>query len=341
MSLRILICGRALLAATLAVCWSLAHAHDIEHDQHVVATAAPAHDAATSSRASVRQSIRRFRQTGDDRHLDAATRLLAPLLASDPDAETLVDAAFVAQALHDFERADRQLDAALQAAPGDRQALLLRAAIALVRGDTVGAADACRALRGVAAVISVTCFARVAIASGNDEAALRRLSAMLKIIDPTRLDTGVLAWVHGVTGDAAARSQPALAATHYARALELEDSTQVRAALIDVLLAVDDVAAAAAQLQGRFDAPALGVRQLIVAVRSGATAAAAARIRTTDHRFRHWIADEDWAHAREMARFYLDVLPQPELAYRLARINAALQREREDLLLLERATAGR
>ena len=46
--------------------------------------------------------------------------------------------------------------------------------------------------------------------------------------------------------------------------------------------------------------------------------------------FTEWIADEDWLHAREMARFYIDVDDRPDLARRLALINLDLQREPED-----------
>jgi hypothetical protein len=49
-----------------------------------------------------------------------------------------------------------------------------------------------------------------------------------------------------------------------------------------------------------------------------------------------WIARDDWLHAREMARFYFDVVDRPELARHLASINVSLQREPEDLRLEER-----
>ena len=46
-----------------------------------------------------------------------------------------------------------------------------------------------------------------------------------------------------------------------------------------------------------------------------------------------WIANEDWLHAREMTRFFIDVVDRPTLARRLALINISLQQEPEDLLL--------
>ena len=54
-----------------------------------------------------------------------------------------------------------------------------------------------------------------------------------------------------------------------------------------------------------------------------------------------WIAAEDWLHAREMARFYLDVVERPALARQLAEVNIKLQREPEDIRLFERTRATR
>jgi len=52
--------------------------------------------------------------------------------------------------------------------------------------------------------------------------------------------------------------------------------------------------------------------------------------------FAAWIAAEDWLHAREMTRFFLDVEQRPALARRLAVQNLSVQREPEDLRLEER-----
>ena len=59
-------------------------------------------------------------------------------------------------------------------------------------------------------------------------------------------------------------------------------------------------------------------------------------IAKTEQEFERWMAAEDWLHAREMTRFYLDVVSRPDVARRLALVNITLQREPEDLRLLER-----
>ena len=58
-----------------------------------------------------------------------------------------------------------------------------------------------------------------------------------------------------------------------------------------------------------------------------------ATIRKLTHRFEHWISHEDWTHAREKTRFYLDVVERPALARRLAEINLTIQQEPEDRML--------
>lgn len=244
----------------------------------------------------------------------------------------------LAQSRHDFVLALDLLDRALEQRPHLLQAWLLRAAIELVRGNTDEALNACRQLRGSTALVSVTCHARVAIARGDNERALRQLTAVLPRIEENTADAGRLAWSYSVAGDAAADLDPALAVSLYRKSLELAESAQVRSALTDVLLRLDRLDAAKAVLDAGSAALPLVVRQLIVAKRSGRETEFAVAIADADRRFRHWIAHEDWLHAREMARFYLDVLPRPALARRLAEKNLEQQREPEDRRLIRRSS---
>ncbi len=314
------------LAASLAC--STTRAHDVHDEEH--------HGVATTD--EVRSLIRAFRETGDDRHLDAAWHQVQPLIQDGTaDASTLVDAATIAQARHDFDSALAMIDRALVVQPGFDQAWLLRASVQLVRGKPDEAAAACAQLRNTSLLIAATCRARVAIGRGEPAQARQTLSAMLAVIDTQSLAPETLAWTLSVAGDAAADPEEAI--DLYQRSLDLVESTQVRAALVDVLLATDQTDDARFVLNQGHDALPLAVRRLIVAVRSGERDHVATEIARMDHRFRHWIQDEDWAHAREMARFYIDVIGDRTLARRLARINLDLQREPEDLLLAHRTGA--
>ena len=314
-----------MLCASLA--WSSTFAHEVGH-------AAPA--APLQQDREVRALITAFRETGDDQHLDAAWNRLQPLLAAEPDASTLVDAATVAQARHDFHLALELIDRALLIQPGYDQAWLLRASIQLVRGDVGKAEDACRRLRSVPLLVAMTCNARVAIVREQHAQALQKLTAVIDNIDTQAAEPRLLAWAFSTAGDAAAPHEAEQAAWFYQQSLELAENVQVRAALADVLLRAERFDKAGAVLSAGHGALPLHVRRLIVAVRTGQSDALADEIARTDHEFQHWIMREDWAHAREMTRFYIDVVDRPGLARRLALINLDLQKEPEDLLLAAR-----
>ncbi|MEO1246403.1 MAG: hypothetical protein AAFX56_12045 [Pseudomonadota bacterium] len=331
------------IAGLLAILFvPVAAAHDIRETQ-VEAHAAKTQDAHEhhgspgKTHDAVRPLIRAFRESGDDAHLDAAWALIEPgLEARDIDAATLVNAATVAQSRHDFVLALELIDRALAKSPHLDPAWLLRASIELVRGNTDSALDACRRLRRVATLTAISCRSRVAVAQGQHERALKQMTAVLTHVRRDDADADELAWSFSVAGDAAATLDTKLAASLYGNSLDLAESTQVRSALVDVLLRADRLDDAKAALASGSAALPLTVRRMIVAKRQNRDAEIAHEITRADRRFRHWIAHEDWLHAREMARFYLDVLPRPALAQQLARVNLAQQREAEDLLLAAR-----
>ena len=283
----------------------------------------------------VRALVVSFRETGDDRHLDEAWSLLEPALESaSTDPETLVTASFVAQSRHEFDYAVILLKEALAINSHNDEGWLLLASIKLVLGDLESAAMACRQLRNVPPLVLLTCKARVALATGDQQIALARLGSILDAGDAQRLPPDLLAWSFGVAGDlAVASAAPADAIRLYGQSLDLAERTQVRAALVDVLLSQDDDESAWQSLDEGSMALPLLVRRLIVAKRLGRLHELQSVMSKVRQEFAVWIANEDWLHAREMARFFIDVVDQPEIARRLALINIGLQREPEDLRL--------
>lgn len=279
-----------------------------------------------------------FRETGDDRYLDQAWALLEPELRSaavEPD--TLLTASFVAQSRHDFSDALQLINRSLAINESNDEAWLLSASIYLVLGDAQSAARACRRLRDVPPIVLLTCNARVALATDQHEDAFVRLTGVLKIADAQRLPPDVMAWSYGVAGDLAVAAGESEQAVHlYHRSLGLAERTQVRAALVDVLLGktrYDD-----AWLALNTGAPALPllIRRLIAAKRLGRMDELESVLANVHIEFDDWIANEDWLHAREMTRFFVDVVDRPVLARRLALINVGLQKEPEDLRLERR-----
>lgn len=290
--------------------------------------------------ASVRSLVVSFRETGDDRYLDEAWLLLEPALgAPTTDSETLVAAAFVAQSRHRFDLALALIDKALSQNSNNDEAWLLRASIQMVRGETEAAAAACGRLRTAPPLILLTCKARVALLGAEQGTVQKRLAMILETDESRHLPPDMLAWSHSVAGDlAVAAGQEAEAINHYQRSLDFAERTQVRAAMVDVFLNSTDynVEDALRALDAGSDALPLLIRRLIAAKRLHRLHDWQPTLAKVQTEFDRWIENEDWLHAREMARFYLDVVEKPDLARQLALINIDLQREPEDIRLEQR-----
>ena len=275
---------------------------------------------------SVEAEIRHFRRSGDDHHLEAAWRRLTPALSGDEaDAETLVLAATIAQSLHDFPQSLALLDRALEQSPGDNAAWLLKASIHLVRGEAAQARQACRRLDRSSGLVVLACGARVALVEGEIEGHRLALDRALRQLQTPVANADEAAWALAVAADLAVHAGDwSMAARHFERSLELQESAQVRAALADVYLSSGDACGALALTQVKDTALPILVRRLIAQRRCAAAVVSRAEVARVDQTFRRWIENRDWLHAREMARFYLDVLNEPALAHRLAVINLAL-----------------
>ncbi|MGB5258379.1 MAG: hypothetical protein WBN44_14085 [Woeseiaceae bacterium] len=278
----------------------------------------------------VRDLLRRFRATGDDAWLERAWTSVDPELAGG-NADVLVDAAFVAQARHDFDRALDLTRRALSMKRNFDQAWLLAASVHLVRGETAAAKEACRELQRVHWLAIVGCHARVSHARGNADEVRGQLGQLIAATPESGGNSELLAWAHGIAGDlAVAGNDVGQAIHHFRRSLDLAESSQVRAALVDVLIDERRLTEAQHVLDGGAGALPLDVRRMIVAKQSGRESKCAAAVAAANKEFQSWIAAEDWLHAREMSRFYLDVMERPELARYLAEINLSIQKEPED-----------
>lgn len=321
-----------------------AHAHQPLADGSHASTHAPLpHGDHENVNDRVQQLVQRFRVSGDDRFLDHAWDLLHERIASpNVDQRTLVSAAFVAQSRHRFDRALELVSRALEAGGDGDEARLLLASVHRVRGEYEQAVLACRGLSKASPLVILTCKAAATPAGAAELAdTYNRLLGVLQLEAARTPPDEVLAWSYSVAGDlAVANGDGPGAIALYGRSLKLAESSQVRSALVDVHLALGETAAAKAQLAVESQALPLLVRRLIVAKRQGELGDHADRQHQLDHEFRHWIEQGDWLHAREMARYYLDVADQPALARRLALINVELQKEPEDLRLVARSSAA-
>ena len=247
----------------------------------------------------------------------------------------MIELARYAQSEHRFDEALALLDDALTLAPREDEAWLMAASIHLLRGAVDSASAACRKLTNLPSLAIMTCHARVHTARGNPDAALRLVSAALQ--GSTRADSEWLAWANSAAGDAARPANNALAIDYYRRSLSQANNEQVRAALVDVLLQEGRLSEADEALEQEFSSLALQVRRLIVDRRLDRLKQES--VAELDRTFKRYAAADDFTHAREMARFYLDVLPDLHLAREFAERNIAMQREPEDSLLMTRTAA--
>jgi hypothetical protein len=291
--------------------------------------------------AAARTALDRARVLGDPRELGAAQAALAPWWArADAPPEAVLLRARVLQARHEFDTALAQLRGLLarqDLAPALRaQALLDSAALHQLRAELPQARALCEQLQPLAPLPGTACLAELDSLSGKAPAAAQVLARL----SPGR---SVPPWLALMRAELAERMGDAAAFGLYRQALAGADEVYTRAALADWLLAQGRHAEALALTQGS-DADALLLRHVIALHRLGRPdrdlAAPTARLRDSlaaaDRR-------EPGKHAREQARFALDVARQPREALRLAQANWALQREPADAVLLLRAAqaAGR
>ncbi|WP_457443022.1 hypothetical protein [Roseateles sp. P5_E4] len=292
--------------------------------------------------ATARAALQRARVHGDPRELGAAQAALAPWWCqADAPADAVLLRARVLQARHEFEPALAELHRLLareDLAPEHRaQALLDAAALHQLRAELTEARALCEQLQPLAALPATACLAELASLSGQGQAAAQTLAQL----SPGR---SIAPWLALMRAELAERlGNEATAPALYRAALAGEDEVYTRAALADWLLARQRAAEALVLVERSPDAEAdaLLLRQVIALRQLGRDASAPTalmreRLAAADRR-------ESGKHAREQARFALDVEQQPREALRLAQLNWAMQREPVDAVLLLRAAlaAGR
>ncbi len=303
-----------------------------EADAHSVHRHTGAEADSTTGAATPRDLLQRYSVSGDDHLLAVARQALADSTGASA-AEKLLYLAWLAQAEHDFKQASVLLGRLLAEQPGNGQAWLLEAAVAQVVGDIDRYRRACsRVALSISPMASVTCFARQAVSLEERRRAYERLQDLTANTD----DVNLMAWHFSVRAELAwSLGEMAAAERDLRYAIAAVPSVQRRAALMDLLLQQQRYTDALAVDPAAHAVPAIAVRQVLA--KRGLGFPVDLTVRTMDLRFKEWLDAGDYRHAREIAMFYLDVLPDPELAYDVARRNARLQREAEDMALLARA----
>lgn len=294
-----------------------------------------------------RESIERARQLGDPRELGQAEATLAPWWQLDqpPPAVRLLRAT-VRQSQHEFEAALSDLDALLRRdstapLPVQAQAELTRASVLQVQGRWSEAAAGCRRLAGeryaaLGASVrlpALACQAELLSLQGQAGPAQAALDQLAREAPDER----TAGWLSLVRAELAERRGDAAAGPLFQQALQAAGGdVYTLAAYADWLLSQRREREVVALLSARQEADALLLRLAIALKRSDDPRAGQA-ITTLAERFSAAALRGDRSHAREQARFSLDLQGNAAAALRHAQVNWAHQKEPADALILLRA----
>lgn len=285
--------------------------------------------------------IREGRARGDSNLVEAAKILLHPHLEKDNLPEALTQAAIAQQYLHEFTAALHLLDRSLAVDPHDVEALFTRANIHLVRGELDQARADCRRLEGQSRFdLAILCDTTANALGSQAPAAYTRLASVL---ESGRMDPNLRGYAFSVLGEIAIfQNWPDRAAANFLRARQLDpDSLRSRMLEADVLLKTGAFDAALAALEGAPASDAILLRRAIAYKNLRQKKALVAASSELDRRFARNIRMNSGTHAREEARYFLEVAERPARALARAEENWKRQREFEDAwLLIEAANAA-
>lgn len=295
------------------------------------------------------QAITRARQQGDPRELGQAQAVLAPWWKlPDPPAPVRLMRAIVRQSQHHFDEALQDLDQLVTAPAGrasqvplavQAQAELTRASVLQVQGRWRDAQAGCERLASerFAALGDGThraaqvCLAELQSLQGQLEAGAGQLKALVQ-----KAPASERTWLALVQAELAERQGSPQAEALYQQATRQAPEVYALAAYADWLLGQRRPAEVVQLLQGREQADALLLRWAI-ALQQAQDPRASEAIHTLRTRFAETAQRGDTTHARERARFALDLQADPATALREAQTNWATQKEPADAVLLVRA----
>ena len=265
--------------------------------------------------------------------------------AAQAPTEVLVMRATVAQYLHDFSGAEAMLKRAVQQQPSHPQAWLTLATVQRVRGDYAASDASCEGvLRSGQRLHGLACLAENQSLRGEQDAARAQFQQLLQTL---RLPAGTQQWLLTSVAEMEARAgRPDAARAAWLQATALGPSGYTLDAYVDFLLDQGEPKTVIALLKSKAESPSDGaLLRLAIAGKQTADPRAAAwrnemAARIKASRARPGEKGAGATHAREQARFALDVLNHPADALALARENLKLQREPVDVGLLARTAAA-
>lgn len=283
----------------------------------------------------IRSLLEAASMTGDTRLAARADALLSRQPTADGNPDLLRLRAYSAQHRHDFAGALRQLDQLLVLEPRNASARLSRAEIQLVQGRIDRARNDCRALAlGIDTDTGLLCTASLALRTGDYASArmlLDRLLAEFTQADPRR-GFALLA-----RAEIAGRSGHVDADVHYRQAMAASaGDIRTRVSYARYLRRVGRDGDVEQVLAGSEQSDTAQLQRTLAAVaakRPNAAVLVAAQAR------RYALAHElgSQPEMRDEAEFLLVLREKPREALALALRNFELQRDHEDVDILQRA----
>ena len=294
-----------------------------------------------AAKGAARALIAQGRNAGDSRLVGAATGVLQPFMAT-PDAETLYLVATARQYQHDFTGALSLLDQAIKLQPADASALLTRATINIVLGKFDLASTDCKRIASLPRPeLGFLCQSTALLLTKQAPAVYDRLKSIVARTD--LLDPALRGWAIGLMGEIAKLQGDAVAAkTHFAEVIA-DDPLALRERLLLVDLLLDEKAATEALtlLAPAPEVDGVLIRRVLAAQILDDQSMADQAKAELDRRFRMNLDLGLTAHAREEARYYLQIAGDAALALKRAIVNWKLQHEFEDAqLLIDAAVAA-
>jgi tetratricopeptide (TPR) repeat protein len=272
------------------------------------------------------------RTTADPRFVSYAQAVLSPWLSRpQPDPAVLTWTATSLQYLHRFDEALGLLDRAIGAQPQNGQAWLTKATILQVLGNFQAARRACQALTLASGqLVALGCLTSINSLTGHLRESYSALRSVY--VDDPRLPVNIRVWILDELADMALRAgDPRAAEKYWLAALRASPrDAYSMSAYADLLLQQHRETEVVRLLRADEQQDNLLLRLAIAGM----------RLHTADGR--RWSAlfraryeaalrAEDFTHAREQARFLLDVQGDSAGALRLAARNWQTQREPADV----------
>lgn len=299
-------------------------------------------DDLVAAKAAATALIAEGRAAGDSRLVGAASGVLRPFMA-DPDVETVNLLATVRQYQHDFTGALVLLDRAIKQDPGNASALLNRATIQIVLGRFDLAGTDCKRLSDVSRPeLGFLCQSTALLLSDRAPLVYQRLQGIVD--NPGVLDASLRGWAIGLMGEIAMlQGDSQTAKAHFTEVLAADPmALRERLLLADLLLKDKAAAEVLALLEAAPDVDGVLIRRVLAAAMTGDQTMADAAKAELDRRFRLNLDLGLTAHAREEARYFLEIAGDPQLALQRAVVNWNLQHEFEDAqLLIDSAVAAK